>query len=502
MSSVIFQPLLHDPLGWKSTKSTYADHYKWKKYRSTSKDKKRFVNHSQNQKSVAVPTTTATPITTILPTEQTVKPIDLKSKTEENRGRTSALRSVSAKTPVTEHTEEKIRPASVHESTRLPSAHVESEKKPSVDPNNDNSRHWLTYPNPKTPEYIIDIKKRLGQWKVPTTLANRPSSASNPISAPQDLHANSYASMDTRPSSASSQKASKKNDDQHNFLTFERRDTPDELRAARQRLDKHRYHPSLDNYPSRPQTCPVRTITTTTNDVSNVNPTGNTTLDEEREDIPVEKHIGDAWTVEANPFEQESTSSIVVQMVDCEGLPPEYADALETASAAQEEYQRNLKMMTERRLDSTVYRLPAMSPDSLTAYQIHQNSMPTNHQLSQSRQGNRTPSVTNHFGTWVRSATDKERASAMKILQEVLHQPVTTMETTNKTKTVFKQPPAPPPVRTASATRKLGRTRTQHKFPCEICEKLLIKRHVWDLNGPDSITCNHDRQQVKPASRP
>jgi len=40
MSSMIFQPLLHDPLGWKPSKSTYVDHYKWRKYRATSKDKK------------------------------------------------------------------------------------------------------------------------------------------------------------------------------------------------------------------------------------------------------------------------------------------------------------------------------------------------------------------------------------------------------------------------------------------------------------------------------
>lgn len=115
MSSVIFQPLLHDPLGWKSTKSTYADHYKWKKYRSASKDKKKLTKYSQHQNHHAVPTTAATPITTITSTEQTIKPIVLTNKTEENRGRTSALRSASAKTPVTEHIEEKIRPVSVHE---------------------------------------------------------------------------------------------------------------------------------------------------------------------------------------------------------------------------------------------------------------------------------------------------------------------------------------------------------------------------------------------------
>ena len=71
----------------------------------------------------------------------------------------------------------------------------------------------------------------------------------------------------------------------------------------------------------------------------------------------------------------------------------------------------------------------------------------------------------------------------MKILQEVLNQPIMSYDTQTKRKTPLKQAPAPSPVRTTSATRKLGRTRTQHQFPCEICEKLLIKRHVWDLSG-------------------
>ena len=39
MSSVIFQPLLHDPLGWKTSTTTYADTFTWKKYRATLKDK-------------------------------------------------------------------------------------------------------------------------------------------------------------------------------------------------------------------------------------------------------------------------------------------------------------------------------------------------------------------------------------------------------------------------------------------------------------------------------
>ena len=39
MSSVIFQPLLHDPLGWKASNTTYTDHYQWRKQRLTRKDK-------------------------------------------------------------------------------------------------------------------------------------------------------------------------------------------------------------------------------------------------------------------------------------------------------------------------------------------------------------------------------------------------------------------------------------------------------------------------------
>jgi hypothetical protein len=36
--------------------------------------------------------------------------------------------------------------------------------------------------------------------------------------------------------------------------------------------------------------------------------------------------------------------------------------------------------------------------------------------------------------------------------------------------------------RPPSTKRKLGQTRSLHKFPCEICEKILVKQHVWDVN--------------------
>lgn len=39
MSSIIFQPLLHDPLGWKASNSTYTDTFTWKMERPSNKSK-------------------------------------------------------------------------------------------------------------------------------------------------------------------------------------------------------------------------------------------------------------------------------------------------------------------------------------------------------------------------------------------------------------------------------------------------------------------------------
>jgi hypothetical protein len=67
-----------------------------------------------------------------------------------------------------------------------------------------------------------------------------------------------------------------------------------------------------------------------------------------------------------------------------------------------------------------------------------------------------------------------ERASAMKILRDVLRPSIMGYEIPIKQQ---------PRRRAVSAPRKLGRTRNPHRrIPCEICEKEMIKRHVWNLN--------------------
>jgi len=119
----------------------------------------------------------------------------------------------------------------------------------------------------------------------------------------------------------------------------------------------------LDNYPPRPQTCPVRTNET-------IKPT-----------TPEEATVKtDIWI----PTDDEKkslvsdidTGSFVIQMVDCDGLPNEYVEALETSNLAQEEYLKNL----DRRNEHILYRLPETTNSSLVSLQLHKLiSMDSNH---------------------------------------------------------------------------------------------------------------------------
>jgi hypothetical protein len=223
------------------------------------------------------------------------------------------------------------RPTTSLEARRSPK---EEKEKVIVDANNDNSRHWLTYPNPRTPQYLIDVKQRLGQLKIPSTLA-RPTSASNAsVDRQQQQQQQQTPQPLERPESARHQQQSAA--DERHFFDFNLPDTPVELRAARHRLEKNRYNPSLDNYPTRPKTCPVRK-----NDTAKpLTPPIPSEYDDDQ--LPyiqttVPSNKDDAWdNDEEIKITDNETPSIMVQMVDVDGLPNEYVEALEIAAAAQE----------------------------------------------------------------------------------------------------------------------------------------------------------------------
>ncbi|CAF1484672.1 unnamed protein product [Adineta ricciae] len=491
MPSELFQPLLHDPLGWKQSTTSYTDHYKWRKLNSKNKDKLISAYSQRYQRQLRKQKTNNQRQPLKANEEQPINRVIVLNKCRDNQ-QSATYRYLPTKTPVYV-VEQKPRPATANvESTcctqelqRPPTAPPafqeetspptevqqsvkeetkEKEKRP-VDANNDNSRHWLTFPTPKTPQKIIDAKQRLGQLNIPSTLA-RPSTASNPSTEKQQT-----AQPINRPSSASAPQT-KPADDQHRFLSFEKRETPDDLRAARYRLDKHRYNVSIDNYPPRPQTCPERRYDS---------PKPITPPTWKIESPSSQPPKADVWVVDdeckpATPASRPSSSSKYIQIVNCDNVPSEYATALEISNAAQKEYERNLKINAGRKPDNVAYRLPTMLPDNKNVSCItYQNPQQMTGMDSQVRQVAR--SSDNDLGVWIRNATDRERASALKIVQDVL----------NPSHFGYDRQASN---RTLSGTRKLGRTRTQHKFPCEICEKLLIKRHVWDLSGlEETLSC-------------
>jgi hypothetical protein len=101
MSSVIFQPLLHDPLGWKSSNSTYNDHFQWTKYRSNNKDKKLSTYGQQYQRQQQKQKLQQTNICLPLVTneEETIQRVSLVNKNDDKRASSVSHRSSPLKTP-------------------------------------------------------------------------------------------------------------------------------------------------------------------------------------------------------------------------------------------------------------------------------------------------------------------------------------------------------------------------------------------------------------------
>jgi len=218
------------------------------------------------------------------------------------------------------------------------------------DSNDDYYRHWLTYPNPPTPPHIFDAKQRLGQVKLPPKLA-RSASALNASGERQQQ----ISQSNEHPESSVSHHRQKKSADRRHFLDLNLPDTPPELRAARHRLEKHRYHPSLDNYPPRPQANLEDTDDFSKPIVS----------ESEDEQLPSNQTKDDALdTDEENKTTDNEPSSAMVQTDDNDDLSNEYIEAVEISDEAQKEYLKNLKLYGEKRADNSVYRIPSTAPEN------------------------------------------------------------------------------------------------------------------------------------------
>lgn len=155
-----------------------------------------------------------------------------------------------------------------------------------------------------------------------------------------------------------------KTPDERHFLDFNLPATPDDLRAARQRIDKHRYNPSLDGFSQRPQTCPDRISEVVTKSKTSAVIVEQPQIEEKSSANEQEPTTSDENA--ENLTSEDENATIIIQPLNTEGVPSEYVEALETANVVQEEYMKLLKQNAEKKSEQFVYRLPAMPVETKT----------------------------------------------------------------------------------------------------------------------------------------
>lgn len=230
----------------------------------------------------------------------------------------------------------------------------------------DETRHWIAFPNPRTPQHIIDTKLRLGQIKAPALVARSKSALYSSTEAtsvtPTTIERNELTKF------VNSQK--QKSAEQRHFLDFNLPQTPDDLRAARHRIEKHRYNPSLDNYPPR-----ASTTFTSWNEETSKPVTVNQT---ETESLPVATTttVTDNQQTtneqDQNDEQQNQTENPVVP-IDADHLPKTYVEALETANVAEERYLKESKERSEKPTEVIVYRLPSRTQEQRSSSSVNRS---------------------------------------------------------------------------------------------------------------------------------
>lgn len=510
MSSVIFQPLLHDPLGWKPTGTTYGEHFQWRKVRINRKDKivspygqkylrqksqdqikrtnsaaqrstneenlvptrvvssKKSSEERQSSPTITVPTRPPSSKSAPAVLEDSIQIKSRRSATL-NRESNNASRISQRSTSHSVASEEITHFSPVYEGA------FSQQDEPAVlffAPPVEDTRHWLVHPIPRTPQYIIDSKVRLGQIKSPALLARSKSALCSSTETPPMIPQIIERTESTKSTRSQKQRSA----EQRHFLDFNLPETPDELRAARHRVDKYRYNPSLDNYPTRAPSTIISVneenttaLTTTTEPVGTVN-------QNEIEPVTTAASNQETSTNEDQQKEnEENPSSTVVIPINTDHLPKSYVQALETANVAEEKYLRGSKENSTQPSEVIVYRLPSRTQEKRSV------SSKSNRQATPGGSNTNNSLRQQDFNSWIRQATDQERFTAMKILNDAL-QPVN-----NDDQPIGQRSSTAP--RSRSGLRKLGRVRTQPRISAE-------QNALWNIPKPnfdqeDTVTSFH-----------
>lgn len=211
----------------------------------------------------------------------------------------------------------------------------------------------------------------MGQLRIPSTLA-RPTSETNLATEQQQQQQDQDEQQKQNPFIQRSESAitqrphQQPNADQRHLFDYNLPQTPLDLRAARHRIDKHRYNASIDSYPPRPQTCPVQAQEIT-------KPITSPVLTESKEEplppIDTTQPKADAWVneEEKKPDEYE-LSTIMIQPIDVDSPSIEQiaTSQIPIPNLAQEEVITPLKPNDEKKSETNGYRLPSASNEYKT----------------------------------------------------------------------------------------------------------------------------------------
>lgn len=123
MPSEIFQPLLHDPLGWKQSKTSYTDHYKWRKYGTASKDKLQSTYSQRYNRQARKQRTNNQRVPLVADAEQPISRVIVLRNREDDRQAPATYRYLPTKMPVFV-VDRQARPASASAAVEVPSQSV------------------------------------------------------------------------------------------------------------------------------------------------------------------------------------------------------------------------------------------------------------------------------------------------------------------------------------------------------------------------------------------
>lgn len=350
-------------------------------------------------------------------------------------------------------------------------------------PPSQNNRHWLTYYHAETPDYLIEAKKRLNQIKTFVPPSQQDKRQQETIEAQKNTqqHHQQQVVITSKPPMA-----------MRHWLTYDHPDTPEYMRDARARIGdlrykKYRSSSSLVYTSIKPHEMSKLIIPTSDQaheipmpDLniqiqSNVEPATVVTVETKSTEPNVEQKVEVVFDKQPTP--QPKVDNYFIKQ--SEFLPDDVNYFDDKVSAEANEWLNG--ELTMNKQNDLLIKPPTPFKRPVT---VSGASQRTQSRASNDKQQRVTPIS---FDSWMQNANDKDKEIVLDIINKIdgrLSRPISVQSNRSKSisRTQTPQIQFNPRPQTSTKTRKLGKTRISHKFPCAICEKLMVRQELDDMS--------------------